>query len=132
MFLSRNLFQRVLAEAQQKIEKHGPDEGEEQSAAAHLIGPNNTTEPARKRVQFEGDSSDSESIDTTKALRTGSSNSEGESSDEEGTGVANAIPTGKMHKKVRSASKRQAKIEDKARAATVAYERALKVAEVVS
>lgn len=69
----------------------------------------------------------------TKALGVGSSNSEGESSEqEEGTGVANALPTEKKRQKVRSASERQAKIEDKARAATVAYERALKVAEVLS
>lgn len=46
--------------------------------------------------------------------------------------MANATPSGKRRKKVRSASERQAKIEDKARAATVAYERALKVAEVLS
>ncbi|CAN0036803.1 unnamed protein product [Ascophyllum nodosum] len=153
--------QRVLAEAQQMIEKHGPDEEEERPTTAlpdadkqesatvtssSTIINNSTTNssgtkrreernarPVKKKVRFEGgSSSDSESVDSTEPIpedlvATSSSSSSDEENQEE---VPNL--TGKKREKARSAEAKQAKTEAKKRAANVAYDRALQVAEVLS
>lgn len=162
------LVQRVLAEAQEIIDKHGPDEGEEQPAAAvktvdETVADETPNVPRGERVVqppggaattangefsfsfFDGNADDAEKCsksagadtqqsdsDSSSSCGTSSSSDDEEEVEEEGGASLKAPRLAKKPRKARSDLTGQRKVEAKVRAATVAYERALQVAEVLS